>query len=414
MPAAPDLRLGIDVGGTNTDAVVLDRDDRVLARAKAPTTADVTAASRGDRRGARTRRRWTRDRITHVMLGTTHATNAVLERRHLQRVAVLRIGAPGHPSVRPLFGLARRPARRGLGGRGDRRRRDRVRRPRASSPSTPRPSPGSSRRVAGTAEAVAITGVFSPVSPRTSWPRREVARKKLGDDVHDLAQPRDRLDRPARARERHRAQRRPDRRGPRRGRRAAGGARRATGCDAGHVLRPERRHADGPGLRAALPGAHDRLRPGQQLRGAAFLTGPRDALVADVGGTSTDVGVLVGGFPRESAAAVEIGGIRTNFRMPDLVTIALGGGTVVASRRRRGPGRPARASATGSRERGADVRRATPHADRRRRRRRAAPTWARCRPAPTRACCAAGLERGRRDARRRDRPGEDRQPASRR
>src|SRR5260221_14019371 len=51
---------------------------------------------------------------------------------------------------------------------------------------------------------------------------------------------------------------------------------------------------------------------------------------ADVGGTTTDVGVLVNGFPRESSQGVEIGGIRTNFRMPDLVTIALGGGTVVS------------------------------------------------------------------------------------
>ncbi|MDX6630742.1 MAG: hypothetical protein QOH00_2988, partial [Gaiellales bacterium] len=37
-----DLRVGIDVGGTNTDAVVLDRDDAVLAWAKCPTTPDVT------------------------------------------------------------------------------------------------------------------------------------------------------------------------------------------------------------------------------------------------------------------------------------------------------------------------------------------------------------------------------------
>jgi N-methylhydantoinase A/oxoprolinase/acetone carboxylase beta subunit len=40
--------------------------------------------------------------------------------------------------------------------------------------------------------------------------------------------------------------------------------------------------------------------------------------------------VLTNGFPRESAQGVEIGGVRTNFRMPDLVTIALGGGTVVS------------------------------------------------------------------------------------
>jgi N-methylhydantoinase A/oxoprolinase/acetone carboxylase beta subunit len=51
--------------------------------------------------------------------------------------------------------------------------------------------------------------------------------------------------------------------------------------------------------------------------------------VVDVGGTSTDVGVLVNGFPRESSLGVEIGGVRTNFRMPDLVMIALGGGSIV-------------------------------------------------------------------------------------
>jgi hypothetical protein len=70
--------------------------------------------------------------------------------------------------------------------------------------------------------------------------------------------------------------------------------------------------------------------PANSVRGAAFLTGMSDSLVADVGGTSTDVGVLTNGFPRESAQGVEIGGVRTNFRMPDLVTIALGRGTVVS------------------------------------------------------------------------------------
>jgi N-methylhydantoinase A/oxoprolinase/acetone carboxylase beta subunit len=67
--------------------------------------------------------------------------------------------------------------------------------------------------------------------------------------------------------------------------------------------------------------------PANSIRGAAFLSGVRDGAVVDVGGTSTDVGVLVHGFPRESSVTVEIGGVRTNFRMPDLVSIALGGGT---------------------------------------------------------------------------------------
>ena len=48
-----------------------------------------------------------------------------------------------------------------------------------------------------------------------------------------------------------------------------------------------------------------------------------------LGGTTTDIGVLVNSFPRESSVAVEIGDIRTNFRMPDLISIGLGGGSIV-------------------------------------------------------------------------------------
>ena len=43
MPSKLDLRLGIDVGGTHTDAVVLDRDNSVVAKTKQPTSVDVTA-----------------------------------------------------------------------------------------------------------------------------------------------------------------------------------------------------------------------------------------------------------------------------------------------------------------------------------------------------------------------------------
>src|SRR5438270_4962357 len=102
--ASGDLRLGIDVGGTNTDAVVLDKDGAMLARAKVPTTADVTGGIRHVIDAILAGEAVAKERITHVMLGTTHATNAVLERRKLNRVAVLRIGAPATLGVRPLFG----------------------------------------------------------------------------------------------------------------------------------------------------------------------------------------------------------------------------------------------------------------------------------------------------------------------
>jgi N-methylhydantoinase A/oxoprolinase/acetone carboxylase beta subunit len=66
------------------------------------------------------------------------------------------------------------------------------------------------------------------------------------------------------------------------------------------------------------------------MRGAAFLSGLDDGVVVDVGGTSSDIGYLKGGFPREANAAVEIGGVRTLFRMPDLLSIGLGGGTEIS------------------------------------------------------------------------------------
>jgi N-methylhydantoinase A/oxoprolinase/acetone carboxylase beta subunit len=63
------------------------------------------------------------------------------------------------------------------------------------------------------------------------------------------------------------------------------------------------------------------------MRGAAHLSGLEDAMVVDVGGTTSDIGQLRHGFPREANAVVEVGGVRTLFRMPDLVSIGLGGGS---------------------------------------------------------------------------------------
>ncbi len=69
--------------------------------------------------------------------------------------------------------------------------------------------------------------------------------------------------------------------------------------------------------------------PTNSMRGAAFLSRCQDAVAIDIGGIATDVGVLARGFLRESALAVNVGGVRTNFRMPDVLAIGLGGGSLV-------------------------------------------------------------------------------------
>lgn len=71
--------------------------------------------------------------------------------------------------------------------------------------------------------------------------------------------------------------------------------------------------------------------PTNSMRGAAFLTGLTDAIVADVGGTTTDVGLLVGGFPKPAAARVRVAGVAISFAQPDVSSIALGGGSVVSA-----------------------------------------------------------------------------------
>jgi N-methylhydantoinase A/oxoprolinase/acetone carboxylase beta subunit len=70
--------------------------------------------------------------------------------------------------------------------------------------------------------------------------------------------------------------------------------------------------------------------PTNSLRGACKLTGLENAIVVDIGGTTSDIGVLQNGFPRESNVVVDIGGVRTNFRMPDVLAIGMGGGSLVS------------------------------------------------------------------------------------
>ena len=71
--------------------------------------------------------------------------------------------------------------------------------------------------------------------------------------------------------------------------------------------------------------------PTNSLRGACKLTGLDNAIVVDIGGTTSDIGILQDGFPRESNIVIEVGGVRTNFRMPDILALGLGGGSLVAS-----------------------------------------------------------------------------------
>ena len=323
-----DLRVGMDVGGTNTDAVVLDENNHILARTKQATTSDVRSGMQNaltyviDALGADAQR------IGRVMLGTTHATNAILERRALGRVAAIRLGAPASLSLEPMeswpydlrdavcVGACILEGGHYVDGR-------RI------SPLDEDGIRNFLSSIANTADAIAITSIFSPTSPQDEERAREIVGEVLGSKMavtlsHEIGS----LGLLERAN--------------------------ATILNAalfgviGQVITALQDVIDGKGLAVemllaqndgTLMGLDFAQRfpiltigsgPANSLRGAAFLTGLTNSIVVDVGGTSTDFGVLINGYPRESAAAVDIGDVRTNFRMPDLLSIAIGGGTIVA------------------------------------------------------------------------------------
>ncbi len=69
--------------------------------------------------------------------------------------------------------------------------------------------------------------------------------------------------------------------------------------------------------------------PTNSIRGGVKLANLNDAIIIDVGGTTTDIGMVNHGLARESQGTTKIGGVTSNFRMPDVISVGLGGGTII-------------------------------------------------------------------------------------
>lgn len=65
--------------------------------------------------------------------------------------------------------------------------------------------------------------------------------------------------------------------------------------------------------------------PASSLTGARAMTGLDDAIVVDMGGTTTDIGVLRGGFPGIDREGATIGGYRTRVLAVEVSTSGMGG-----------------------------------------------------------------------------------------
>ncbi len=324
-------KLGIDVGGTNTDAVLIDENRNVIADIKCPTTGDIYDGILDALRTVLSVSGVDKSQIRQAMLGTTQCTNAIVERKNLAPIGILRLGAPATLGIPPMVDWADdiraicvESAVIGGGFEYD------------GKPLAPLDVEAARafflRMKEKGVKSIAISGVFSTVRSDHELEVAQLCREVMGEDVHI-----------------------------------------SISSEIGSMGLIERENATI--LNAALWKVAERFTDGfaqslqdegitnadvylsqndgtlmtmeharrypiltvacgptNSIRGASYLSHLRDAIVIDVGGTTTDFGVIQNGFPRESSVAVTIGGVRTNFRMPDVVSIGLGGGSIVRER----------------------------------------------------------------------------------
>ncbi|RSL69855.1 hypothetical protein CEP53_002072 [Fusarium sp. AF-6] len=338
--------IGVDVGGTNTDAVAIDLVltetrpiDSILGSAKIPTTSDTSHGINEALKeviGGLSQK--ARDDIIAVNIGTTHFINAVVEKdaRKLAKIAVLRLSGPYGMEVSPFAGLP-----------------DDLREiVEGYSKSLPGGleidgrviTPLDEDAVKKTAEEIqnagikdiAIVGIYSPVDSEFHQEDRvaEIIRSVLGEGInitlsHNVA--------------------------------GIGFIERENATILNATILPFARRTirqfqrsirdlnisaslfltknDGTLISAedasALPVSTFLSGPTNSLTGAVFLANIQDrlsqgALVLDIGGTTSDVcAVEPSGLPRPAAAFSHLAGVRTNFAVSDLRSIGVGGGSVV-------------------------------------------------------------------------------------
>ncbi len=318
-------RIGIDVGGTNTDAVLIDNGE-VLRAVKAPTSEDVTGGIIAALSALRAAPAGQGD-VDSVMIGTTHFVNAIVQRHSLSPVGALRIGDPVSGSLMPFCdwpGDLAQIARGGVWSVGGGHEYD-------GRPILPLDEDAVREAAIQMRDqgltAIAIASIFSPIDADHEQRAAFIISDEIPDAVITLSSDLGRIGLL-------------ERENVALLNAALSGLAIQTinafeaALHQGGINAPLYiTQNDGTVVEAAtairFPVYSFASGATNSMRGAAYLSSIDDAIVVDVGGTTTDVGQLVSGFPRESNTVVEIGGVRTLFRMPELLSFGLGGGSHV-------------------------------------------------------------------------------------
>ncbi len=313
--------IGIDTGGTYTDAVIIDlAGRRVLARTKALTTRGDLAVGIAEALGAVLAEVGRAADIAYVALSTTLATNAIVE-GHGEAIGVILLGFDARMADRTGIARAMPDARLLSAAGGHEYGGDAV------APLDEAAVADFLRETAPGVAAYAVAGQYSVRNPTHEQRVREMAAALTGHPVTLSSELSHGLD------------------APRRALTAALNARiigRITGLIAA-VQHGMARHGvaapllivKGDGTLAtaeqiaARPIETILSGPAASTIGAKFLSGLSDLVVADIGGTTTDIAVLEGGWPRLDRNGALVGGHRTMVQAIDMHTFGLGGDSEV-------------------------------------------------------------------------------------
>ncbi|MBD1203269.1 MAG: hydantoinase/oxoprolinase family protein [Rhodobacteraceae bacterium] len=314
--------LGVDTGGTYTDAVIVDEAaTKVIGSAKSLTTrgdlalgvgraVDAALAEAGVKPGE----------VALVSLSTTLATNALVEGQG-GRVALVFIGFDAADLERGglIEALKGDPVIRLAGGHTH-----------AGTEAAPLDLSRLEAEVAALADQVmgfAVAASFATRNPAHEMAARDLIRRVTGRPVtcsHELSA---------------------NLNGPKRALTAVLNARLIGMID--RLVAACERHLEAIGVQAPLmvvrgdgaliSAAMVRERPietilsgpAASIVGARWLTGEKDALVSDIGGTTTDVALLRDGLPEIDPQGARVGGFRTMVEAVAMRTTGLGGDSEV-------------------------------------------------------------------------------------
>ena len=314
--------LGVDTGGTYTDAVILDEAaNRILGKAKALTTRnDLSVGIGGAVDAALAASGVTAAEVALVSLSTTLATNALVEGQG-GRVALVAIGFDEDDLARAGLAEAMKgdPVVRVGGGMNH-----------AGMEAAPLDLPALEAAVAELGAGVmgfAVAGRFAVRNPAQEVAARAAIRRLTGRPVtcsHELSAQLN---------------------GPKRALTAVLNARLIGMID--RLVAACERHLATVGIEAPLmvvrgdgaliSAAMVRERPietilsgpAASIVGARWLTGAKDALVSDIGGTTTDVALLKDGLPEIDPLGARVGAFRTMVEAVAMRTTGLGGDSEV-------------------------------------------------------------------------------------